>query len=118
MSPALIIIMPEASRRFKLVLVTAPESRTAKRLARLALEQRLAACANIVPALESHYWWKGRVERSREVLILFKTTGRLLRALEQLVIAEHPYDTPEFVALSVSAGNKRYLQWWAEAVHE
>lgn len=96
---------------FRIVLVTAPDLKTARQLARLALRRRVAACANLVRGLESHYWWRGKIESSREVLILFKTRAGRLRDLEKLVLAEHPYDTPEFVVLDVSAGAERYLAW-------
>ena len=97
--------------QFAIVLVTAPDLRAARKLARAALEERLAACANLVPGLESHYWWRGKLERSAETLIIFKTATRHLAALEKLVLQEHPYDTPEFVALPVGAGSERYLAW-------
>ena len=96
---------------FRVVLVTAPDLKTARRLARAALRQRLAACANLIPGLESHYWWQGKIESSREVLLLFKTRAGRLRELERLILAEHPYDTPEFVVLQLTAGTERYLAW-------
>lgn len=96
--------------------MTAPDLKTARRLAGLALERRLVACANLVPGLESHYWWQGRLERSREVLILFKTTQPRVSDLEKLVLHEHPYDTPEFIVLPLGGGNARYLRWWDQAV--
>jgi len=98
------------------VLVTAPDLKTARRLARAALKRRLVACANLVPGIESHYWWQGKIEKGAEVLLIFKTTARRLTALENLVRAEHPYDTPEFIVLRVSAGNRRYLDWWKQCV--
>ncbi len=106
----------DATRKFRIALVTAPDMKTARKLARLALERRLVACANLLGRMESHYWWQGRLERSGEVLILFKTTQSRLPALEKLILREHPYDTPEFLALPVSSGNKRYLRWCEESV--
>ncbi len=108
--------MPDINRRFGVVLVTAPDMKTARKLARLALKQRLVACANIIPGLESHYWWQGKIENSREVLVLFKTTRPLLERLEKLVLQEHPYDTPEFIVLPLAKGNKRYLTWCEDVV--
>ena len=96
---------------FRLALVTAPDLKTARHLARAAVFHRLAACANLIPGLESHYWWRGQMESSREVLLLFKTRASRLRKLEQLILAEHPYDTPEFVAVRLTAGTERYLAW-------
>lgn len=101
-----------ATKHLLLVLVTAPDLKTARKLARKALEARLVACANLVPKIESHYWWQGKLETSAEVLVLFKTTAAKVAALEQTVIAHHPYDTPEFVVLPVRAANARYGRWW------
>ena len=95
----------------RLVLVTAPDLRTARKIARAALESRLIACANLVPKIESHYRWRGKIERGVEVLLVLKTTAARLAKLEKLVVDLHPYDTPEFIALSLDGGNRRYLDW-------
>src|SRR5689334_6127523 len=99
------------AKEFALVLVTAPDMRTARKLARSALKKRLVACANLIPKLESHYRWQGKVETSTEILMLLKTTRTRLSALEKLIVANHPYDTPEFLVLPLTGGNKRYLDW-------
>lgn len=104
------------ANRFAVVLVTAPDLKTARALARAALEARLIACANLVPRVESHYWWQGRLERGAEVLLVLKTTRARLAALEKLVLARHPYDTPEFLVLPLHAGAERYLAWLAASV--
>jgi periplasmic divalent cation tolerance protein len=105
-----------AARNFAMALVTAPDVKTARALARVALQARLVACANLIPRLESHYWWQGKIDKSNEVLILFKTIERKLTALEKLLLANHPYDTPEFIVLRLNRGNKRYLNWLAASV--
>jgi periplasmic divalent cation tolerance protein len=97
--------------KFIVVLVTAPDLKTARALARAALQARLIACANLVPKVESHYWWQGKLESGAEVLLILKTSKARLAALEKLVIAQHPYDTPEILALPLSAGNRKYLDW-------
>lgn len=102
-----------SSAKFRVVLVTAPDIKTARRLARTALEARLIACANIVPKVESHYEWQGKIESAAEVLMILKTTKTRLAALEKLIISWHPYDTPEFIVFSLSGGNRRYLDWLA-----
>jgi periplasmic divalent cation tolerance protein len=102
-------------RTFKIVLVTAPDLRTARRLARSAVAARLIACANLVPNLESHYRWQGKIECSREVLLVLKTTRARLGALEKFILAQHPYATPEFVVMPVTGGAKGYLEWWAQS---
>lgn len=103
----------KSASKFAVALVTAPDLKTARVLARAALQERLAACANLVPKMESHYWWQGKMESSTEVLILFKTENSRLGALEKLIIAKHPYDTPEFLVLPLSTGNKKYVEWLA-----
>jgi periplasmic divalent cation tolerance protein len=102
--------------KFAVVLVTAPDLKTARKLTKAALEARLIACANLIPRIESHYWWQGKVECSAEVLMVLKTTSGSVAALEKLIVREHPYDTPEFVVLPLNRGNKRYLDWLQSSV--
>ena len=99
-----------------LVLVTAPDLKVARKLAKIILQSRLAACANLIPKIESHYWWKNKIESSTEVLMILKTTSARLTKLEKCVLATHPYDTPEFIVLPISSGNKKYLDWIFESV--
>jgi periplasmic divalent cation tolerance protein len=101
----------KSAAKFAIVLVTAPDLKTARALAKAALAARLIACANLVPKVESHYWWRGIIESGAEVLLILKTQKSKLDALEKLVLAKHPYDTPEFLVLPLSAGNKKYLDW-------
>jgi periplasmic divalent cation tolerance protein len=101
----------KAAARFQLVIVTAPNLKTARKLARAALEARLIACANIVPAIESHYWWQGKIQSGREVLLILKTSRALVPKLERLVLELHPYDTPEIIAIPLASGTAKYLQW-------
>ena len=112
--------MPGGGRRavksFVVVLVTAPDLKVARKLAKACLESRTAACVNIIPRLESHYWWQGKLERGKELLLVIKTTTARLSALEKCVLANHPYDTPEFVVLPIAAGNRRYLDWISASV--
>ena len=105
-----------SARNFAVVLVTAPDLKTARMLATKALKARLVACANLVPRLESHYRWQGKIETSAEVLLVLKTTRLRLRALERLILHEHPYDTPEVLALPLAQGAARYLEWLADSV--
>lgn len=104
------------AKAFLIILVTAPDLKVARQLAQAALKARLIACANLVPKLESHYWWEGKIEKGAEVLMVMKTTRTRLAALEKLIVAKHPYDTPEFLVLPLVAGNGRYLKWIADSV--
>jgi periplasmic divalent cation tolerance protein len=97
--------------KFAIVLVTAPDLKTARALAKAALQAKLIACANLIPKIESHFWWQGKIELGAEVLLVLKTQKSKLAALEKLIVARHAYDTPEFLVLAVSAGNQKYLDW-------
>jgi len=99
-----------------IIFTAAPDLEVARRLARGVIENRLAACANLVLGVESHYRWEGKVCKESEVLMVLKTTGEQLPALEEFILAEHPYDTPEFVVQTIEAGSARYLDWISECV--
>jgi periplasmic divalent cation tolerance protein len=103
----------KSAANFSIVLVTAPNLPTARRLAKAALAAKLIACANLVPKIESHYWWQGKMESGTEVLMLLKTRKPKLAALEKLILSQHPYDTPEFLVLPLEAGSAKYLAWMA-----
>ena len=103
----------KSARKFAIVLVTTPDLKTARALAKAALEARLVACANLVPGIESHYRWRGKLERCSEVLLVFKSSKSKLSALEKVILAKHPYDTPEFIVLPLIFGTPRYLDWLA-----
>ena len=101
---------------FRIVLVTAPSIAVGRQLAGAALESRTAACVNLVPNVESHYWWQGKIEQSGEVLLVIKTIRSKVEDLEKVILENHPYDTPEFVALEIPTGNARYLDWLEQSI--
>ena len=101
----------KGSRGYAIVLVTVPGLKVGRTIARALLMSRVAACVNIVPGLESHYWWQGRMEKSNELLLLIKTERGKLKSLETRLLDVHPYDTPEFLVLPIETGNQRYLEW-------
>lgn len=105
----------KSARKFAVVLVTAPDLKTARALAGAALSARLIACANLIPKIESHYRWRGETETAGEVLMILKTTRSRLASLEKLIVSRHPYETPEFLVLPVDAGHAPYLNWLAES---
>lgn len=104
------------TRTHRLALVTAPNLKIARRLATGAVRNRLVACANLLPSIESRYWWQGKVESGSEVLIVFKTTQAKLGVLEDYIVAQHPYDTPEFIVLAITSGSAKYLGWIDQSV--
>lgn len=97
-------------------LVTAPSEDVGRDLARLLLHRRLAACVNILPSVTSIYTWEGELCIDEEVLLVIKTTGAAFHQLSAAVRDAHPYDVPEIIGLSVTAGSTEYLKWIDENV--
>lgn len=102
------------AKRCVVVLVTVPRGGKADGMAESLVEERLAACVNVLPEVVSHYRWKGRVHRDAECLLVVKTTRAKLGALEKWVKSHHPYETPEFLVLDVKGGSREYLGWLME----
>jgi periplasmic divalent cation tolerance protein len=101
---------------FCVVLITAPAGEKASSLARLLVEQKLAACVNRVPGVESVYWWRDKVETGTEDLLIAKTDKVKVKALVKAVKAAHPGSTPEVVALRIKEGNRDYLRWISDSL--
>lgn len=93
------------------VVTTAPDADVAESLAMRIVEERLAACANVVPGVTSVFWWEGTVQRESEVLVVFKTTEAAYPALRERIGQLHPYDVPEVLAFPVPRGSSDYLGW-------
>ncbi len=93
------------------VLVTAPTAEKAAEIARALVEERLAACGNVIPAVRSIYRWQGTVHDDAEALLVLKTTRDRFEALRDRVLALHPYEVPEVIALPIAAGSASYLDW-------
>ena len=97
-----------------LVCSTFPEIETARRVAQQLVTENLAACANVIPAVESIYRWQGKIENAQEVLVFFKTTAARYPAFQDKLKSLHPYDVPEIICLRIADGLPEYLRWVAE----
>ena len=104
--------MPEESL---IVFSTFADAAAARNAAHTLVEEHLAACANILPQIESIYRWKGRIESGNEVFVIFKTTHGRYQQLEQRLRALHPYEVPEIVVLQIRDGLPAYLNWIVES---
>lgn len=105
-------------KKFVVCLTTAPDRRTAEKMARRLVGKKLAACIQLLPGALSFYHWKGKFCRDREVVLLMKTALPQVRSLEKELLMVHPYDLPEFVVLPISGGSRRYLQWIMQSTTE
>lgn len=95
----------------RVVLITAPDASAAEKLARALVEERLAACVNVVPGVRSFYWWEGNVQDDTELLLVAKTRVERVGALAARVDELHPYDLAEVLELPATGGSDAYLDW-------
>ena len=108
--------MPLSEESFIVIYCTCPDSGTADALAKKLLEEKQIACANLLPGLESRYWWEGKIQEDKEVLLILKTAHSLFKAVETLILKNHPYQVPEIIALPILQGNTSYLSWIQDSV--
>lgn len=99
-----------------LVLVTVPDAEKGAEIGTRLVQERLAACANVVPGLRSIYSWQGKLTVDSEALMILKTRESLFESLRQRVVALHPYQCPEILRLDVAAGHVPYLEWVRSSV--
>ncbi len=99
------------------VLVTAPTADQAAAIARTLVEEKLAACGNVVPGIRSIYRWEGKICDDAEALLVLKVPAKRLQELSDRVVALHPYEVPEVVALPIVGGNERYIDWIVQSMY-
>lgn len=103
---------------FQMVQCTLPNDTFACALAQEAVERRIAACAQVVPHIESFFYWEDTLQICKEALVLFKITADLYPELEKLIIQNHPYEEPEIVVFDIVKGHTNYLNWIKTSTHE
>ena len=108
----------DAESKYIVVLVTVPAREEAERIARGVLEEKLAACVNIIPGVDSYYWWQGKIDMSKELLLVIKTQSPLFSQLKERVASLHSYDVPEIIAMPLAQGSPSYLNWINESVRQ
>ena len=100
------------------IFITASSEKEARSIAELLLEQRKAACINIVSGIDSKFWWKGKIDSSRESLLIIKTRASMFPKIVELVKTVHSYEVPEIIAIPIIGGNDDYLKWIDAEVKE
>lgn len=100
-----------ASGDFIVIFITTKDTAQARTVARKLLDDKLAACVNVVSGVQSLFWWEGKVDEAAEVLLVVKSRKKLFAKLQRAVRAAHSYQVPEIIALPIVAGNKEYLNW-------
>ena len=99
-----------------IVLTNTGSQEQARKIASALVERKLAACVNIIPGVESTYWWKGRIETAAEWTLLIKTVQTNFEAIREAIRELHSYDLPECIALSIDDGDAEYLTWIRDSV--
>jgi len=102
---------------FFLALTTCPDTDAATSLAHAIVEKKLAACVNIIPAIQSIYQWQAKIQSDSECLLMMKTNQQHLIALEHFIASEHPYDVPEFITFDIHSGAQSYLDWIQQSLN-
>lgn len=110
-------LMKKSARQVFVVLVTTENKEEAVRIGEKMVTAKLAACANILPGVQSIYRWKGKVVKAQEVLLILKSTKPRYPALEEAIKAMHPYEIPEIIALPVKEGLDKYIGWVRSETH-
>ncbi|ABF40751.1 CutA1 divalent ion tolerance protein [Candidatus Koribacter versatilis Ellin345] len=100
----------------RIILTTVAVHETAMSIAQTLVQEKLAACVNVAPAVESIYWWQGKMDHSLEYVLTIKTAAGKVDALRERLLKLHPYEVPEFVVLAVESGSEAYLGWIRESV--
>jgi len=94
-----------------IVLMTASNKEEAIKIVRILLEEKLIACANMIEAISSFYWWKGKIQEDKEVLVIMKSNKNLFKNLSSRIMKLHSYDIPEILAIPIVDGSSSYLDW-------
>jgi len=97
--------------QYLVILVTTKDKKEAEKISRGLLEAKLIACANIMEGIQSIFWWQGKIDGSKEVLLVLKTKKNLFKKVSAKVKSLHSYQTPEIIALPIAGGSKEYLNW-------
>ncbi|MCX7661804.1 MAG: divalent-cation tolerance protein CutA [Candidatus Omnitrophica bacterium] len=100
---------------YNVVLITTPSIKEAKCIAKVLLEKKLVACINIIEKVESLFWWKGKIEKAKEALLIIKSKKKNFSSLLKEVKKIHSYTVPEIISLEIKEGNKSYLDWINES---
>ena len=98
--------------------ITSPNEKTTLEIAKGIVEQKIAACANIIDKITSVYWWEGKVHEDNEQLIIVKTTQHNAEKIIEFIEKNHPYEVPECIGINITKGSQPYLQWIVDSTTE
>ena len=103
-------------KNYILIMVTCASKEEAHKISGQLLRKRLVACASILPKIESKFWWKGKLDSAREILVTMKTVRSNFKKIEALIKSLHSYEVPEIIAVPIVAGSRDYLDWISRTI--
>ena len=106
----------DMAEEYQIAFCTAPDMEVAERLAASMVEQKLAACVNLLPQVTSVYQWQGQIEKEQEILMLIKTEADLMLELGEFLDNQHPYEVPELISCNIEQASASYLQWLSDTL--
>ncbi|HOV21837.1 MAG TPA: divalent-cation tolerance protein CutA [bacterium] len=98
------------------IITTFERKKDAKLLANILLKKRVAVCIQIIENIESYYWWEGKIEKGKEILLFIKTKEEMYKKIEKIIKENHPYKIPEIISFKIHKGSKEYLKWIKEEI--
>ncbi|MFH1282102.1 MAG: divalent-cation tolerance protein CutA [bacterium] len=98
------------------VFVTVENKTQAEKVSSALLNEKLVACVNVIPGIESHYWWEEKIEISNELLLIIKSRQDMLESIISTVKKNHSYSVPEVIAIPILGGNPDYLKWLGDSI--
>lgn len=102
--------------QYNIIFMTTPSKKEAATIIHILLKERLIACANVIDSISSHYWWQGKIEEAKEVLVIMKSNESLFPKIVKKVTEIHSYDTPEILALPINNISQSYFDWIKECL--
>jgi periplasmic divalent cation tolerance protein len=99
------------------IFITTPNKKVSDVIIEQLLDNKLVSCVNVIPVVKSIYWWKGKICKSKEQLLIFKSIKSKFKKIVKILKKNHPYEVPEIVSFDISDGNPEYLKWIFNTVH-
>ena len=103
--------------KYVTIFITTPNKKVSEIIIEQLLDDKLVSCVNVIPAVKSVYWWKGKICKSKEQLLIFKSIKSKFKKIVKILKKNHPYEVPEIVSFDISDGNAEYLKWIFNTVH-
>lgn len=97
--------------KFVVIITACASGKEAEKITTTLLKKRLVACASTIPGIESKFWWNGKIDKAKEIIVIIKAKFKNFNAIEKEITRLHSYEVPEIIAIPVAAGSKRYLKW-------